>query len=478
MKQVNKIRTLVISLLILLHAVNTYSQATIGSDIEPQKGSLLDLKQNSNTGVNSTKGLMLPRVALKTKSDLTPIIDNSSEEEKESHTGLLVYNTTDNVYFCPCIEVWTGDEWTGVSTDKNISALSDPNSYILIPGQSINIPVRKAYAVWYKYFQECKGSRLSGIVSAEVYWEDQENLISNTLNSDYNLPVTGMSEDAQIVVEAKDVNKKGNAVITVRIGPEGNANDSIRWSWHIWVTDDPTTTTFSYDNNGDGIDDFTFMDRNLGAVSTSADDGIMAIGLLYQWGRKDPFPSSAAIATVREPTLYGRKTGVTKLLVSENYNLKTTVVNPLNFFYGNNNSEQDWYSNSNIHNDELWNNFDNEKSPFDPCPKGWRLPIYKNVLSPWNDFTTDNFVATAITATQARGRIRGDDFYTSGGYRYQLSPGGLQRVGTNAYYWTATPSQVGALCMYIGNAATGSNSVLTNVYARRAVGGCVRCVKE
>ncbi len=51
---------------------------------------------------------------------------------------------------------------------------------------------------------------------------------------------------------------------------------------------------YTWDNNGDGVTDYTFMDRNLGAVINKAlientpADSLTACGLLYQWDARIP----------------------------------------------------------------------------------------------------------------------------------------------------------------------------------------------
>ena len=60
------------------------------------------------------------------------------------------------------------------------------------------------------------------------------------------------------------------------------------WSWHIWHTNyDPWATAQTCASG------YTFMDRNLGALTTSVSDPSLR-GLYYQWGRPAPFlhPSS------------------------------------------------------------------------------------------------------------------------------------------------------------------------------------------
>ncbi|MDU1904615.1 MAG: hypothetical protein E6772_07520 [Dysgonomonas sp.] len=83
-----------------------YARETIGSGIKPNKGSLLDLKENDQTGnkANATKGVGLPCVALSTPATLT--VDAGTEGSK--YAGLLVYNVTANTELEEGIYYWVG----------------------------------------------------------------------------------------------------------------------------------------------------------------------------------------------------------------------------------------------------------------------------------------------------------------------------------------------------------------------------------
>lgn len=85
-----------------------------------------------------------------------------------------------------------------------------------------------------------------------------------------------------------EVSYKDGIVHFTSDGTEGNtvlaafdAKGEVIWSWHLWMTDQPEL--FAYDEGGE------LMDRNLGATSALEADGAASFGLLYQWGRKDPF---------------------------------------------------------------------------------------------------------------------------------------------------------------------------------------------
>lgn len=104
------------------------AQVTIGSGLKASSGALLDLKENDELGVNSTKGLLLPRVALEKKNELRPIISGiATESEKEAHVGLVLYNmsTIEQEDLCPGIYVWNSwGEWSRLyGTCKSVSDL-------------------------------------------------------------------------------------------------------------------------------------------------------------------------------------------------------------------------------------------------------------------------------------------------------------------------------------------------------------------
>jgi len=84
---------------------------TIGSDIVPRTGCLLDLKENGNTGKNpnAVKGLGLPRVNLESYTKLTVDI----ESKKNEYDGLTVYNV--NTSDMPeGVYIWDGNVWKQV----------------------------------------------------------------------------------------------------------------------------------------------------------------------------------------------------------------------------------------------------------------------------------------------------------------------------------------------------------------------------
>ena len=176
-----------------------------------------------------------------------------------------------------------------------------PNSYIFDHKSSnsgLFIPVKKAYEMWKNGLHIEGGAVPNGQAVAEVYWEDVHGLIRTKPN--YQLEIIGSGEFAKIKVPVNKA-KEGNALVVYKV------NGEIYWSWHVWVTDDPSkgTSYMAYDKTkrlrNNGVQELIpkaewgWMDRNLGAVSSSlTEEGWNRNnGLLYQWGRKDPIPPLA-----------------------------------------------------------------------------------------------------------------------------------------------------------------------------------------
>lgn len=101
---------------ILTH-LNMSAQVTIGSNEPPVEGALLQLKELSGAGggINSLRGLGLPRISLSMLNDLDDVVGTSKPEGyKEAHIGLVIFNVP-NTAICPIFEegvyVWNGQKW-------------------------------------------------------------------------------------------------------------------------------------------------------------------------------------------------------------------------------------------------------------------------------------------------------------------------------------------------------------------------------
>lgn len=132
-----KIRITLFCILILT-TLSINAQITIGSNVAPVKGALLDLKEFApdQNNMTATKGMGLPRVELTAINTLKPAVSDHVEgTTDETHIGLLVYNTNLCIDGGAGIYVWTGEEWKIIGSpvhgtdhtafDENTGILTD-----------------------------------------------------------------------------------------------------------------------------------------------------------------------------------------------------------------------------------------------------------------------------------------------------------------------------------------------------------------
>ena len=98
----NTLKTKLVLIFIILAYCSSVlnAQVTIGSGAPPSAAALLDIKtqEADSHNVTSTKGgILLPRVMLDKRTELSPFIEGVvSEGEKLLHTGLFVFNLSEN----------------------------------------------------------------------------------------------------------------------------------------------------------------------------------------------------------------------------------------------------------------------------------------------------------------------------------------------------------------------------------------------
>lgn len=275
--------------------------------------------------------------------------------------------------------------------------------------------------------------------------------------------------DGYVYFSTADTYKKGNAVIAVKDdkGTESTEDDVILWSWHIWLTDQPAGQNY---NNSAG----TMMDRNLGAISINPGD-VRAFGLLYQWGRKDPFLASSSRSDNAEvgSTITWPSSVVS---TSETGTIGYAVSHPTTFVY----SDEDWfYAGDNSTDDTRWTTSGSEKSIYDPCPYGWRVPdggesgVWSKAKNSSSEYTR-NYDSTNL------GMNFSGDFgtaatiwYPSAGFRW-LKDGSLASSGNTGTYWSATTSDVDAYALDFSE----EGDVYPSMKYHRAYGYSVRCLQE
>ena len=341
-----------------------------------------------------------------------------------------------------------------VSAATNLSSSGSANCYII------------SASGLYK-FKTVKGNSnesVGNVASASILWE---TFGTHTAPELLDLIYGFCYKDGYIAFQTADIFKEGNAVIAAK-----DADGNILWSWHIWLTDQPQGQTY-YNNAG------TMMDRNLGATSATPGD-VGALGLLYQWGRKDPFLGSSSISGVVE----AKSTIAWPSAVSSNASngtIEYATAHPTTFITYNN-SNTDWYYTGSSSTDYTrWTESSSEKSTYDPCPTGWRVPdggengVWSMALGSSSSFTEEslyNSTNEGMNFSNKFGAAIIIWYPASGCSKYK--DGFLDDVGYCGHYWSASPSQYDACLLYFSS----NNYVDPFEYFVLASGRSVRCIQE
>ena len=350
-----------------------------------------------------------------------------------------------------------------IQHDLNVSAAKDMSS----SGSANCYIVSESGLYKFKPVKGNSNESVGSVASASILWE---TFGTSTIPEMLDLIKAFCYEDGYIAFQTADTFKEGNAVIAAK-----DADGNILWSWHIWFTDQPQGQVY-YNNAG------TMMDRNLGATSATPGD-VGALGLLYQWGRKDPFLGSSSISS----TSVSNSTITWPSVVSSDSSTGTisyATANPTTFITANE-SNYDWYYTGSPSTDNTrWTTSESNKSIYDPCPAGWRVPdggingIWSKALgsnerlSPLYDSTNAgmNFSGKFGSASTI--------WYPASGYRLFYG-GSLYDAGSFGLYWSASPCIYGS---YVSNEAYHLNfyddgDVYPSNNDRRARGQSVRCLQ-
>lgn len=361
-----------------------------------------------------------------------------------------------------------------IYTDRYNQDIPSSNCFVVKPNQSLS------FLPYYRT-EEGGGYKFTDYLDAKG--DDDTKKINDSDN---------MLENIRIIWQTKDAigdNSKGDRVwidrrsevnddeyhrkIHVKTGSRGNAliaaynsDGKIIWSWHIWVTENEpgnvsnavVYSTYAWNERqiftAIRVPGYAIMPCNLGALKYEPDNVDTfdpdTHGMLYQWGRKDPFPPATYTSSNekedRNVDYTNKHTGnhyandnteivyktakddsdkLFHSLAGNAYDFSTqeaaisyTIQHPTVFLCGtreayithtnngeeyakttdNYHNEGDWLPSS-VHDNKLWggldpskdgmkslsitskygeahiyDNYGNEKSIFDPCPSGWRVP--------------------------------------------------------------------------------------------------------
>ena len=338
------------------------------------------------------------------------------------------------------------DDGIDLSTYTDLSAEGTANCYL----------VKAAGKYKFKAVLGNSNATVGNVKKTEVLWESFGTDVQP--NAGDLIASTGY-KNGYVYFSTPENFKNGNASIAVR-----NSKDVILWSWHIWCSEEGWTDQVYANNAG------TMMDRNLGATSATPGD-VGAFGLLYQWGRKDPFLGGG---TLDSKAVNAASTG-TWNTVSVQKTIDFTEENPMTYIA--NAGFTEWCTGTGGYDSDYTQRWmESKKTMYDPCPVGYRVP----------DGGENGFWATALEFPTT---IEWDNYgfywaladgttfawYPFVGYR-SCSNGVLTSITQNGCCWSASPNRNSG--SYNFNFSLNNINPANDFYYQRTYGLSVRCVKE
>lgn len=185
-----------------------------------------------------------------------------------------------------------------ISENANVSAPSS-NCFIVAPGNLLSFEpyyrVEKGGGYDIKGYLDLDDETGKKVIDhVKILWQTKDAIGDN----ENEMLVWYNETQKKIYVQT---NQEGNALIAAY-----NKEDKIIWSWHIWITGiKPDYTNIRYktyvwdenqiygkDSERERTTGYDVMTCNLGALANvpEDDEDTKPYGMLYQWGRKDPFP--------------------------------------------------------------------------------------------------------------------------------------------------------------------------------------------
>ena len=365
----------------------------------------------------------------------------------------------------------------------NLSENGTANCYIVKPGSVASFDVAH---------KGNSATELTGsAASVKLVWQDAKGLVKSLfLNPETKTAYAEIAES------------KGNALVAVC-----DEAGTIPWSWHLWICDyDPEKTLFTTEANASGTQ-WTFMDRNIGATDMNR-GSFDNFGMLYQWGRKDPFPGAAGFTIQNEDYSYvadgekelygidGKVLFKIKDLADYHGTIENSIQFPTTFYamtykhtgvedeYGEEIVENDYKTGDwvDVSDDDYWGGESRKKTIYDPCPVGYKVPVCDadgNTPYAWLVYTAGKWDEANRGFEQ-----EGQWFPTTGTRAY--ASGGLDYTEANPYsgLWIGTkgkasdnlelyPDLYGQYMFIID-----SKRMLKVSKDKRSQGMSLRCVKE
>ena len=265
--------------------------------------------------------------------------------------------------------------------------------------------------------------------------------------------------DGYIAFQVPHSFKNGNSLIVLK-----DDNKTILWSWHIWNTKQPAVQEY-YNNAG------KMMDRNLGATSNLPGD-VGALGLSYQWGRKDPFMSSSSVSSNNynaQATVGFKSVGVYN---DHSYGtIEYSIMNPNTIINGDTDNYDWYYTGTSSTDNTRWQSSEYEKTIYDPCPFGWRVPD-GGPYGTWSLATGNSEITDYSFDSSHYGINFSNELCENSVVWYPM-------VEYRALYWSATPvpESKSAYCLSLSYIAPKTYKNLASGEFRDGL-GYIRCIKE
>lgn len=337
-----------------------------------------------------------------------------------------------------------GEPGIDMASAVNLSSAGTANCYI----------VSETGLYKFKAVKGNSDTSVGAVSSVEVLWESFGTSVAPESGE---LVSAVYFQDSYIAFQCHKIFYEGNAVVAAK-----DAAGNILWSWHLWFTDAPQSQTY-YNNAG------IVMDRNLGATSATPGE-VGAIGLLYQWGRKDPFLGSSSISHS-----ISAESTITWSFEEVRNSIEYEISHPTTFI-----SYID-YDNT------RWTTSSSNKSIYDPCPIGWRVPdggdngVWAKALA--SSSSVEHTYDSTNKGINFSGKFGSAStiWYPASGWRRSYDGELYSRyddalnVCSDGYYWSASTNS--SYTSYLLFDSDGSLDLSSEAWTRENA-FAVRCVKK
>lgn len=385
----------------------------------------------------------------------------------------------------------------------NVTKRGNGVGYLVSPGSTSSINVTEGLDV------------AISVDHVDYLWWQGDMATGNPGTPPVVLDNNGIPKDGHITFHIDEF-RKGNLILAGY-----DVRGEILWTWHLWLTDTPQLKKSN---------EYVVLDRFLGATyapedaTSMTDEQLKAShGFYYQWGRKDPFPASAANGAA--PATWwkyenGGWTGKTSLesTSAAGRGVMDAVKEPVLFHkvgkdYGQLPSagelpSTDFNRTSNIDNrcfgsfinpscaESLWGYSSaagfgktSSKTMYDPCPPGYSVAYYLvwngkymsqdgGNLWAWGT-VTEHVTDKGVMLNPSRySNLFDSTWFPFSGY---IDPYDAQYVGigSQGHFYSSTPGNCGARAFYYSSYGTGQLFTVTD-YTGVATSFAlpVRCQKD